>query len=183
MDTDSGRADLPVSRTRGSASLPFSINQHQDRRILRRLDDILKLPVSRDWRFEPGRSRHLNSRHSLRRSAEMPPRPPVFHAEFGLRDARKAGAKATALQTLARPSSISASREASRLRRVYRRFSPGRPSQNNFTPSTTRGRRFGVFSSQPLISPRCNSESAARCRWRGTPPIRGSAAEICSRRW
>ena len=32
----------------------YSIHQHQHRRILRRLDHIFKLPVSRDWRFELG---------------------------------------------------------------------------------------------------------------------------------
>jgi len=33
-----------------------SINQHQHRCTLRRLHHVLKLPVSRDWRFELGRN-------------------------------------------------------------------------------------------------------------------------------
>ena len=37
-------------------------------------------------------------------------------------------------------------------------------------------RRGEVFSDCPLIWPRCSSESAARCRWRGTQPIRCWAA-------
>jgi hypothetical protein len=55
---------------------------------------------------------------------------PLRHSEWLLRRS-KSGAKATALQTLARPPSIFELREAFGLRRVHRRFCPNRPSQND----------------------------------------------------
>jgi hypothetical protein len=41
----------------GLTSAATSINEDEDGGILRRLDHILKLPVSRDWFFELGRVR------------------------------------------------------------------------------------------------------------------------------
>ena len=68
----------------------------------------------------------LRRGESLRR--DNPPASPA-HSAGGKPES---GAKATALQTLTRPPGIFASREAFGLRRVHRRFSPGRPSQTGF---------------------------------------------------
>jgi len=52
-----------------------------------------------------------------------------------------------------------------------------------FTPTATHGMRSEVFSARPSFWLRCSSGSTAPCRWRGRPPIRGSATEIYIRRW
>jgi hydrogenase maturation protein HypF len=64
-------ADLHRKNLRHPRNLrtPYSIHKNQDRRILCRLHHVLKLPVSRDWRFELGRNRRNGFEEAQQKTA------------------------------------------------------------------------------------------------------------------